>query len=148
MLLKGRQGVFPSKTSIQLPNTSLICPSSQAQITYTYRAAAMSIYMTNLPFNHFGNSYVIVHHQALNPGYKPPHYKLVEGKLLNEAYETVGFKVIQELNAYNYLRFFTDETTNIRRERVIDFCCHVYSLSPSITNEQRKKGIHNFELRI
>ena len=50
-----------SNASIQLPITTLIRPLNQAQIALAHRAAAMSVYMTNLPFNHFENSYVIAY---------------------------------------------------------------------------------------
>jgi hypothetical protein len=111
--------------SVQLSITSLFRPLTPAQIAHAHGAAAMSVYMTNLPFNHFENAYVIAHHQALSPSYKPPNRKLVAGKLLNEAYDTVKSKVVQVLKSCNYLSFFTDETVNIRKERVINLCCHV-----------------------
>lgn len=120
-----------SKSLIQLPITPLIRPLNQAQVAHAHRAAAMSVFMTNLPFNHFENPYVIAHHQALHPGYKPPHHKLVGGKLLDDAYETVKLKVNQQLDACSYLNFFTDETANIKKERVINLCCHVPSSATS-----------------
>jgi hypothetical protein len=122
-----RKQEFLSKISTQLSITFLIRSLSQAQVAQAYRAAAMSVYMTNLSFNHFENSYVIAHHQALSPGCKPSHHKLVRNKLLDETYETVKLKVIQKLNASKYLSFFTDETINIRKERIINLCCHVSS---------------------
>ncbi len=91
--------------------------------------------MTNLSFNHFENSYVIAHHQAFNSRYKFSHHKLVKDKLLNETYETIKLKINQKLNACKYLGFFTDETINIRKERVINLCCHV---SSTITSNERK----------
>jgi hypothetical protein len=117
--------VTSSNRMMQLPITTLIRPLNQAQVALTHRTAAMSIYMTNLPFNHFENPYVIAHHQALNPNYKPPHHKLVAERLLNEIYEMVKSKMYKKLNACNYLNVFTDETTNIRKKRVINLCCHV-----------------------
>jgi hypothetical protein len=111
--------------SVQLLITSLFRPLTSAQIAHAYRAAAMFVYMTNLPFNHFENAYVIAHHQALSPSYKSPNRKLLADKLLNETYDIVKFKVDQVLKSCNYLSFYTDETVNIRRERVINLCCHV-----------------------
>ncbi len=35
------------------------------------------------------------------------------------------------LNSCNYLSFFTDETINIRKKRVINMCCHVSSSTTS-----------------
>ncbi len=122
-----KQDTGISKNSVQLLITSLIRPLTQAQIAHAHRAAAMFVYMTNLSFNHFENSYVIAHHQALNSGYKSPNHKLVGGKLLNEAYETVKCKIKQKMNACNHLSFFIDETSNIRKKRVINLCCHVFN---------------------
>jgi hypothetical protein len=96
-----QQKMMLNKISVQLFIISLICSLNQAQIAQTHRAAAMFVYMTNLSFNHFENSYVIAHHQALNSSYKSSHHKLVEEKLLNETYESVKLKVNQQLNACN-----------------------------------------------
>jgi hypothetical protein len=111
--------------SMQLLITSLFRSLISAQIAHAHRAAAMSVYMTNLSFNHFENAYVIAYHQALSSSYKSSNRKLVAEKLLNEVYDTVKFKVDQVLKSCNYLSFFTDETANIRKERVINLCCHV-----------------------
>ncbi len=69
--------------------------------------------------------------QALSFDYKSPNRKLLAGKLLDEAYETVKIKVNQMLNSCNHLSFFTDETVNIRKERIINLCCHVPSSATS-----------------
>jgi hypothetical protein len=114
-----------NQNSVQLLITSLFRSLSQAQIAHAHRATAMSVYMTNLSFNHFENAYVIAHHQALSSSYKPSNRKLIAGKLLNETYETVKIKVDQVLKNCNYLSFFTDETINIQKERVINLCYHV-----------------------
>jgi hypothetical protein len=119
--------VTSSNKMMQLLIITLIRSLNQAQVALTHRTTAMFIYMTNLPFNHFENSYVIAHHQALNPNYKPPHHKLVVERLLNEIYEMIKFKMYKKLNACNYLNVFTDETINIRKKRVINLCCHVPS---------------------
>jgi hypothetical protein len=118
-----------SKNTVQLFIISLIRLLSQAQITVVHRAAAMFIYMTNLSFNHFENSYVLTHHQALCSSYKSFSRKLVTDKLLNEIYEIVKLQVMQMLNSCNHFSFFIDETINIRKERVINLCCHVSSFN-------------------
>ncbi len=89
----------------------------------------MFIYMTNLSFNHFENSYVLAHHQALCSSYKSLSRKLVADKLLNKVYEIVKLQVMQMLNSCNHLSFFTNETINIRKKRVINLCCHVSSFN-------------------
>jgi hypothetical protein len=79
--------------SVQLLITSLFRPLISAQIAHAHRATAMSVYMTNLSFNHFENAYVIAHHQALSSSYRSSNRKLLAGKLLNEVYDIVKFKV-------------------------------------------------------
>jgi hypothetical protein len=128
---KREQKKDSTKISVQSLIISLIRPLNQAQVVHAHRAAAMSVYMTNLSFNHFENSYVIAHHQALNSSYTSSNRKLVKDKLLDEIYETIKIKVDQQLNACKYLSFFTDETVNIRKERVINLCCHVPSSATS-----------------
>jgi hypothetical protein len=70
---------------------------------------------------------VIAHHQILQSDYKSSNRKLVNEKLLNEIYETIKQRIIKKLNVCNHFNFFIDETINIRKERVINFCCHVSS---------------------
>jgi hypothetical protein len=122
-----KQTTLSSRISTQLFITSLIRSLNQAQIAQVHRAIVMFIYMIKLSFNHFENSYVIIHHQILQSDYKSSNRKLVNEKLLNEAYETIKQRVIKKLNACNHLNFFIDETISIRKERVINFCCHVFS---------------------
>lgn len=55
----------------------------------------------------------------------------MSGPLLDEAYITVKKKVDAQLDVCNHLNFFTDETANIRKERVINLCCHVPSTATS-----------------
>lgn len=119
------------KRTIQLPISSLLRPLSQGQLNQIHRANAMAVYMTNIPFNHYENPYVVASYKSLHPSYKPPSRKLLAGKLLDDAYETVKTRVMEQLNVCNQLNFFTDETANIRKERVINFCCHVPSLTLS-----------------
>lgn len=99
-------------------------------IALLHRTAAMSVYMTNLPFTHFENPYVSAHEKAFYPQYTPPSHNLLAGPLLDEAYNIVKAEVDNKLLARD-LNFFTDETGNIRKERVINFCCHV---PPSATS--------------
>ena len=99
-----------------------VCPAEQ--VLRLHRTAAMACYMTNLPFNHWEDPYVRDHERQLHAGYVPPSHAQLAGPLLEWAYSTVKEKVDRILRASD-LNFFTDETTNIRKERVINFCCHV-----------------------
>ena len=86
----------------------------------------MSVYMINLPFNHFENKYVIIAYQILHSEYKSSHHKFVAKSLLNETYKIVKLKINVCLNVFNHFNFFTDETVNIRKKKVINLCCHVF----------------------
>ena len=115
----------------QIPITAMIRPLSQAQLDQMHRTNAMAVYMTNIPFNHYENSYVIESYKSLHPSYKPPSRKAIAEKLLDKTYERIKLQIMQRLNICNHLNFFTDETANIRRERVINLCCHVPSSDSS-----------------
>ena len=87
----------------------------------------MTEYMTNISFNHFENSYVIESFKLLHFNYKFFNRSLIAEKLLNEIYETMKLQIMQRLNVCNYRNFFTDETINIRKKRIINLCCHLFS---------------------
>lgn len=100
---------------------------SQIQIDQIHRTNAITVYMTNISFNHYENSYVIKSYKLLHLKYKFFNKKFIVEKLLNEAYEIIKFQIMKCLNICNHLNFFTNETTNIRKKRVINFCCYVFS---------------------
>lgn len=85
------------KAKIQTPITVTIRSMSQAQIAQAHATAAMGIYMSNLPFNHYESPYILAHERTLHSSYKPPNRKLVAGVLLDQAYQTVKIKVDAEL---------------------------------------------------
>lgn len=95
------------------------------KIALANRTAAMAVYMTNLPFNHYENPYVLAHQQALHPRYKPPNRRAMAGILLKEAYNDAKRKLDAQLDVCNHLNFFTDEIANICKQCVINLCCHV-----------------------
>lgn len=96
----------------------------------------MSVYMTNLPFSHYKNSYVSAHEKAFFPQYVPPSHTLFAGPLLDKTYNIVKAKVDKQLLAQD-LNFFTDKTANIWKEQVINFCCHAPPFATS-----RGRGFH------
>ena len=87
----------------------------------------MTAYMTNISFNHFENPYVIESFKLLHFDYKSLNRNLIAEKLLNETYKAMKLQMMQRLNVCNYLNFFTDEMTNIRKKRIINLCCHLSS---------------------
>lgn len=125
----------PTAVLTQLPTTVAVRPLSRLQIAQANRSAAMAVYMGNLPINHYENPYVLAHHRALHPGYKPPNRAALAGGLLKESYNEVKRKVDAQLDVCSYLNFFTDETVNNRKECVINLCCHVPSTITSSGGE-------------
>jgi hypothetical protein len=123
---KKKKQTKSSKNTTQLFITSLIRFLSQAQITVVHRATAMFIYMTNLSFNHFKNSYVLAHHQALCSSYKSLTRKLVVNKFLNEVYEIVKLQIMQMLNSCNYFSFLLTKRSTF--EKNVSSICVVTSL--------------------
>lgn len=54
----------------------------------------MAVYMTNIPFNHFENSYVIEFFRLLHLGYKLVNQKVIAERLLDEAHETIKIQMM------------------------------------------------------
>lgn len=115
------------KKLTQLLIDSMIRFFLQTHLNRIYSANVMIVYMTNISFNHYENCWVVESYKSLHSSYKFSHRKLLAGKLLDETYKSVKVQVMKRLNACNNLNFFTDETANIRKKRVINFCCHVSS---------------------
>lgn len=87
----------------------------------------MAVYMTNILFNDFENLYMIKSFRLLHFDYKSSNQNLIVENLLNKLYKVVKSQIMQCLNVCNYLNFFTNKTTNIREERIINLYCHVSS---------------------
>ncbi len=86
--------------------------------------AAKAVYMTNLLFSHYENKYVAAHLHCLDSLYKAPSHGALVGHLLDQCYEKVKDKVDARLRAPRFLNFYTDESNNIRKDRVINFIAH------------------------
>ena len=99
-----------------------------------HQTATMTVYMFNLSFNHYENSYVRAHEQAFYSQYTPSSHTIMAEVLLNEAYQTMKAKIDSMLMSH-YLNFFSDESTNIRKERVINLCVHVSKTATSKEEE-------------
>ena len=111
----------PAGTQQTLSNLIAAMPQTK---TDHWKRAGMAIYMTNLPFNHYENRYVKDHLLHLSPKYATPDRKALSGHILNECYGDVRIKVELRLDAARWLNFYTDESNNIRRERVINLLAH------------------------
>lgn len=103
---------------------------SQQQITTVVRSSpqkraehwarvAKAVYMTNLPFSHYENRYVAAHLHGLDSSFKAPSHGALVGHLLDQCYEEVKDKLDARLRAPRFLNFYTDESNNIRKNRVI-----------------------------
>ncbi len=104
-----------------------------------HQTAAMAVYMFNLPFNHYENFYVRAHEQAFHSNYTPPSHTAMAEVLLNEAYQNVKAKV-NPLLFVSHLNFFSGETCNIRKKRVINLCVHVSKTATSTKDEFHLKA--------
>lgn len=100
---------------------------------------AMTIYMLNLSFNHYENFYVWAHEHVFYTQYTSSLHLIMTEVLLNEIYQTMKMKINSMLMSH-YLNFFSNESTNIQKKRVINLCVHVSKTATS--NEEE------FHLRI
>ena len=87
----------------------------------------MTIYMGNLSFNHYENKYVKDHFHYVNLKYTLSNHKALSDHILNDCYDTVYGKVNRELQSSRWLNLYTNESNNIKRQRVINFLAHVFS---------------------
>ena len=59
----------------------------------------MTIYMSNLSFNHYENKYVKDHFHYVNLKYTLSNHKALSDHILNDCYDTVYGKVNRELQS-------------------------------------------------
>lgn len=99
--------------------TTVVCSSPQKRAEHWARAAT-AVYMTS----QYENKYVAAHLHGLDSSYKAPSHGALVGHLLDQCYEDVNDKVDARLRAPRFLNFYTDESNNIRKDRVINFLAH------------------------
>lgn len=117
----GKAPQDPGGSQQTLTNLVATMPQTKAE---HWNRAGMAVYMNNLPFGHYEDKYVRDHPFHINPKYLPPERKALSGHILAECYRVVYSKVEIRLRAPRWLNFYTDESDNIRRERVINFLAH------------------------
>ena len=142
--MKKKNPTIVAKKSNQIFIIFMIRFFSQTQLIQIHRANAMTVYMTNILFNHYEDFYVIESFNVLHSTYKFFSRKAITEKLLDEAYEAIKLQIMKRLNICNHFNFFTDETVNIRKKRVINFCCHVLSSNSFFEGEFQLKTITEF----
>ena len=84
----------------------------------------MAIYMNNLLFNYYENKYVLDHFHYVNFKYTLPNHKTLSNHILNDCYNTVYEKINRKLRSLRWLNLYTNESNNIKRQRVINFLTH------------------------
>lgn len=77
-----------------------------------HQTATMTVYMFNLSFNHYENSYIQAHEQVFHSNYTSSLHMTMTEVLLNEIYQNMKAKV-NSLLIVSHLNFFSDETCNI-----------------------------------
>jgi len=73
---------------------------------------AMTVYISNLSFNHYENLYVQAHEHIFHTQYTSFSHLIMTVVLLNEIYQMIKMK-IDSMLMNHYLNFFSDELTNI-----------------------------------
>ena len=121
-------------SSVQTKLSSQIRSLSSSTIKTLNRTAAMTVYMSNLSFNHYENSYVRANKHAFHTQYTSSSHLIMTEVLLNDIYQTMKTKIDSILMSH-YLNFFSDESTNIRKEKVINLCVHVSKTATSNEEE-------------
>jgi len=123
-----------SHASAQIILDAQIRSLSAAVIKALHRTTTMMIFMFNLSFNHYENSYIRAHEQAFHSQYTSSSHMIMTEVLLNEIYQTVKTKIDSMLMSH-HLNFFSDESINIRKKRVINLCVHVSKTATSKEEE-------------
>ena len=99
-----------------------------------HQTVTMTIYMINLSFSHYENSYIQAHEQVFHTNYISFLHTTMTEVLLNEIYQTVKSKINSMLTD-QHLNFFSDESINIQKKRVINLCMHI---SKTATSEEEE----------
>ncbi len=126
-------------SSVQTKLSSQIWSLSSSIIKTLNRTTAMTVYMSNLSFNHYENSYIWAHEHIFYTQYISSLHLIMTEVLLNEIYQMMKTKINSMLISH-YLNFFSNESTNIQKKKVINLCMHI--LKTATSNEEE------FHLRI
>jgi Protein of unknown function (DUF 659)/hAT family C-terminal dimerisation region len=99
-------------------------PSSQRELIC--KRLTMAIIIDNLPLNLFntGKELPNVLAQLINPHIKMPSNTMITKRYLEQCYQEVRADVNGIIQGQEMLNFIADETSNIRRERVLNICTH------------------------
>jgi DNA replication protein DnaD len=121
-------------SSVQTKLSLKIRSLSSSTIKTLNQTTAMTVYMSNLSLNHYENSYVQAHEHVFHIQYTSSSHLIMTEVLLNEIYQMMKTK-IDFMLMNHYLNFFSDESTNIRKKRVINLCVHVSKTTTSNEEE-------------
>lgn len=87
--------------------------------------AAMAVYMGARPFTLYEEYYMDDFITTLNAAYKPLRRDQLSGPYLDKCYAVTKTSIESRLRTKGRLNFVTDESTNIRKERIINLCCNI-----------------------
>lgn len=110
--------------TLRQPRLSIPILTSEAQ-EMLHLKGAMAVYMGARPFNLYEEEHMKDFLTSLNAAYKPLRREQLSGPYLDKCYDATKVSVESRLRANNRLNFVTDESTNIRKERIINLCCNV-----------------------
>ncbi len=121
-------------SSVQMKFSSQIQLLLNSTIKTLNWMTAMTVYISNLSFNHYENLYVQAHEHIFHTQYTSFSHLIMTVVLLNEIYQMIKMK-IDSMLMNHYLNFFSDELTNIWKKRVINLCVHVSKTATSNKEE-------------
>ena len=107
--------------SIVVPS---IGPQRAGAIT---RKFALGTYMANLPFNIWSNKFLRAAILDIHNKIKLPDEKQLSGTLLDTVYGDTAAKVIPLVQNSRHINLVMDESSNIKRQRVMNLCASVPS---------------------
>lgn len=84
------------------------------------RLAGMALFAGARPFSTFESVEMKEFHKALNPNYNTPSRQRLSESILDDCYAHIQDKVNQLLNKSQYLNVSVDETTDIRKRRIMN----------------------------
>jgi hypothetical protein len=116
----------PSKGPVQSPGPmdSYAFKMNDSQVNNLQYLAARAIFTSGRPFRTFEHEDFRTFFNALNPAFKVPSPPMIAA-LLPKVYNEYKAKVIEKLNAAEYLNIVFDGSENVRSERVFNVCVAV-----------------------
>jgi hypothetical protein len=113
-------GLGTSKSSNQQRLTEMGSLVSKKSTTEINRIFGMAIFAGSRPFSMFESVEMKALFQALNPDYKIPGRTQLSTTILQDCYTQVKLDVEKQISNSQYLNISVDESTDIRKRRIVN----------------------------